>query len=96
MIYRLYLIEARVSRFKNRLTLNLRLILKIGFQKSLRRVVYKYRCGICRESYYGECVRHLNVKTVVKIFCCEEKSLISLKSLLKFLGSFNIEPVLVE
>ena len=24
-------------------------------------VVYKFQCGVCNESYYGECVRHLNV-----------------------------------
>ena len=26
-------------------------------------VIYKFQCGLCNESYYGECVRHLNVKT---------------------------------
>ena len=25
-------------------------------------VVYEFRCRLCNESYYGECVRHLNVK----------------------------------
>ena len=25
-------------------------------------VVYKSQCGLCNESYYGECVRHLNVR----------------------------------
>ena len=25
-------------------------------------VVYKFQCGLCSESYYGECVRHLNVR----------------------------------
>ena len=25
-------------------------------------VVYKFQFGLCNESYYGECVRHLNVK----------------------------------
>ena len=25
-------------------------------------VVYKFQCGLCNESYYGECVRHLNVR----------------------------------
>ena len=24
--------------------------------------VYKFQCGLCNESYYGECVRHLNVR----------------------------------
>ena len=26
-------------------------------------VVYKFHCGLCNESYYGECVRNLNVRT---------------------------------
>ena len=25
-------------------------------------VVYKFQCGLCNECYYGECVRHLNVR----------------------------------
>ena len=25
-------------------------------------VVYKFQCGFCNESFYGECVRHLNVR----------------------------------
>ena len=25
-------------------------------------VVYKFHCGLCNESYYGECMRHLNVR----------------------------------
>ena len=25
-------------------------------------VVYKFWCGLCNESYYGECVRHLAVR----------------------------------
>ena len=25
-------------------------------------VVYKFQSGLCNESYYGECVRHLNVR----------------------------------
>ena len=24
--------------------------------------IYKFQCGFCHESYYGECVRHLNVR----------------------------------
>ena len=24
-------------------------------------VVYKFQCGFCNESYYGECMRHLNI-----------------------------------
>ena len=23
---------------------------------------YKFQCGLCNESYYGECVRHFNVR----------------------------------
>ena len=25
-------------------------------------VVYKFQCGLCNESYYDECMRHLNVR----------------------------------
>ena len=25
-------------------------------------VVYKFKCGLCSESYYGKCVRHLNAR----------------------------------
>ena len=25
-------------------------------------IVYKFQCGFCNESYYGECVRHFNVR----------------------------------
>ena len=25
-------------------------------------VVYKFQCGFCNESYYGECVRQLNIR----------------------------------
>ena len=25
-------------------------------------VVYKFQCGLCNEPYYGECVRHFNVR----------------------------------
>ena len=25
-------------------------------------VVYKFQCELCNESYYGQCVRHLNVR----------------------------------
>ena len=30
-------------------------------------VVYKFQCGLCIESYYGECMRHLNVRIVEHI-----------------------------
>ena len=26
-------------------------------------MVYKFQCGLCNESYYGECVRHLAVRS---------------------------------
>ena len=35
--------------------------------------VYKFQCGLCSESYYGECVRHLNVRTGEHI-CISPKS----------------------
>ena len=25
-------------------------------------VIYKFQCGLCNESYYGECIRHLDVR----------------------------------
>ena len=25
-------------------------------------IIYKFQCGLCNESYHGECVRHLNVR----------------------------------
>ena len=42
---------ARAFRFKDRIPKEL-----------TSGVVYKLRCGFCNESYYGECVRHLNVR----------------------------------
>ena len=26
-------------------------------------VVYKFQCGLCKESYYGECIRYLALRT---------------------------------
>ena len=26
-------------------------------------MVYKFQCGLCNESYYGECVRHLALRS---------------------------------
>ena len=43
---------AKAFRFKNRITKEL-----------TSGVVYKFQCGLCNEPYYGECVRHLNVRT---------------------------------
>ena len=43
--------SANVFRFKD------------GLPKELTSgVVYKFQCGLCNESYYDECVRHLNVR----------------------------------
>ena len=25
-------------------------------------IIYKFQCGLCNESYYGECVRYVNVR----------------------------------
>ena len=41
--------------------------LQLSFQRSDSKrsyfgVVYRFQCGFCNESYYGEYVRHLNVK----------------------------------
>ena len=30
-------------------------------------IVYKFQCGLCNESYYSECIRHLNVRIVEHI-----------------------------
>ena len=38
-------------------------VLKIVIPKELTSsIVYKFQCGLCNESYYGESVRHFNVK----------------------------------
>ena len=42
---------ANAFRFKDRIPKEL----TSGF-------VYKFQCGLCNESYYGECLRHLNVR----------------------------------
>ena len=37
--------------------------LKIVFPRNLHLVIfYKFQCGFCNKSYYGKCVRHLNVR----------------------------------
>ena len=30
-------------------------------------IIYKFQCGLCNEFYYGECVRHLNVRIGKKL-----------------------------
>ena len=42
---------AKAFRFKDRITKEL-----------TSGVVYKFQCGLCNESYYRECVKHLNVR----------------------------------
>ena len=32
-------------------------------EQSHVKVVYKFQCGLCNESYYEECVRHLAVRS---------------------------------
>ena len=35
---------------------------KLDSQKSNSGVIYKFQSGLCNESYYGEYIRHLNVR----------------------------------
>ena len=42
---------AKAFRFKDRIPKEL-----------ISGVVYKFQCWLCNESYYGECIRHLNVR----------------------------------
>ena len=49
--------------FKNKTRLGSNFCFKGQIPKDLTSgVVYKFQCGLCNESYHGECVRHLNVK----------------------------------
>ena len=49
--------------FKNKTRLGKNFHLKDQIPKDLTSgVVYKFQCGLCNESYYGECMRHLNVR----------------------------------
>ena len=49
--------------FKNKTTLSNNFHFKDWILKDLTSgVVYKFQCGLCNESYYGECVRHLTVR----------------------------------
>ena len=34
-------------------------------------VVYKFQCGLCNESYYGESIRHLDVRPGEHIDVCD-------------------------
>ena len=49
--------------FKNKTRLGNNLHFKDQIPKDLTSgVVYKFQCELCNESYYGECIRHLNVR----------------------------------
>ena len=49
--------------FKNKTRLDNNFHFKDQIPKDLTSgVVYKFQCGLCNESYYGECMRHLNVR----------------------------------
>ena len=50
--------------FKNKTRLGNNFHFKDQIPKDLTSgVVYKFQCGLCNESYYDECMRHLNVRT---------------------------------
>ena len=49
--------------FKNKTRLGNNFHFKDQIPKDLTSgAVYKFQCGLCNESYYGECMRHLNVR----------------------------------
>ena len=49
--------------FKNKTKLGNNFHLKDQIPKDLTSgVVNKFQCGFCNDSYYGECVRHFNVR----------------------------------
>ena len=49
--------------FKNKTRLGNNFHFKDQILKDLTSgVVYKFQCGLCNESYYDECVRHMNVR----------------------------------
>ena len=51
--------------FKNKTRLGNKFHFKDRIPKDLTSgVVYKFHCGLCNESYYGECVEHFNVRTI--------------------------------
>ena len=37
-------------------------IIGFKFKELISGAVYKFQCCLCNEHYYGECVRHLNVR----------------------------------
>ena len=49
--------------FKNKTRLGNNFHFKDRIPKDLTSgAVYKFQCGLCNEYYYGECMRHLNVR----------------------------------
>ena len=49
--------------FKNKTRLGNNLHFKDQISKDLTSgVIYKFQCGLTNDSYYGECMRHLNVR----------------------------------
>ena len=51
------------TEFKNKTRLGNNFRFKDQIPKDLTSgVVYKFQCGLCNESYYGECMRHLNFR----------------------------------
>ena len=49
--------------FKNKTRLGNNFLLKDRIPNELTSgVVYKFQCGLCNKSCYGECIRHLNAK----------------------------------
>ena len=49
--------------FKNKITLRNNFLATNWIPIDLTSgVFYKFQCGFCNESYYGKCVRHLNVR----------------------------------
>ena len=51
------------TEFKNKTRLGNNFHFKDQIPKDLTSgVVYKFQCELCRETYYGECMRYLNVR----------------------------------
>ena len=49
--------------FKNKTRLGSNVHFKDQIPKDLTSgIIYEFQCGLCKESYYGECVRHLNIR----------------------------------
>ena len=49
--------------FKNKTRWGNNFLFKDQIPKDLTSgVVHEFQCGFCNESYYGECMRHLNIR----------------------------------